>query len=165
LARFFLSSKWTSSHWLLFWEVLATVLVSRMFLIDDLKKVVGGYSFVLGMVIWVPFVFIGGEILGIVTVLMVFVGWFTYKITWDVTDLGEREEDEDGLLASVGLKKELNPGNKKVSESWGDTREESTEFNHEAEDVLAELAKEKPKKVKGGKGRGVWVLYFLFLSA
>lgn len=164
LARFFLSSKWTSSHWLLFWEVLATVLVSRMFLIDDLKKVVGGYSFVLGMVIWVPFVFMGGEILGIVTALMIFVGWFTYKITWDVTDLGEREEDEDGLLASVGLKKELNPGNKKVSESWGDTREESTEFNYEAEEVLAELAKEKPKKVKGGKGRGVWVLYFLFGS-
>ena len=47
LARFSLSSKWDSSHWLLFWEVLATVLVSRMFLIDDLKKVVGGYSFVL----------------------------------------------------------------------------------------------------------------------
>lgn len=164
LARFSLSSKWTSSHWLLFWEVLATVLVSRMFLIDDLKKVVGGYSFVLGMVIWVPFVFMGGEILGIVTALMIFVGWFTYKITWDVTDLGEREEDEDGLLASVGLKKELNPGNKKVSESWGDTREESTEFNYEAEEVLAELAKEKPKKVKGGKGRGVWVLYFLFGS-
>jgi hypothetical protein len=135
-----------------------------MFLIDDLKKVVGGYSFVLGMVIWVPFVFMGGEILGIVTALMIFVGWFTYKITWDVTDLGEREEDEDGLLASVGLKKELNPGNKKVSESWGDTREESTEFNYEAEEVLAELAKEKPKKVKGGKGRGVWVLYFLFGS-
>lgn len=164
LARFFLSSKWTSSHWLLFWEVFATVLISRMFLIDDLKKVVGGYSFVLGMVIWVPFVFMGGEILGIVTALMIFVGWFTYKITWDVTDLGEREEDEDGLLASVGLKKELNPGNKKVSESWGDTREESTEFNYEAEEVLAELAKEKPKKVKGGKGRGVWVLYFLFGS-
>ncbi len=164
LARFFLSSNWTSSHWLLFWEVLATVLVSRMFLIDDLKRVVGGYSFVLGMVIWVPFVFMGGEILGIVTVLMIFVGWFTYKITWDVTDLGEREEDEDGLLASVGLKKELNPGNKIVSESWGDTREESTEFNYEAEEVLAELAKEKPKKVKGGKGRGLWVLYFLFGS-
>jgi hypothetical protein len=164
LARFSLSSKWTSSHWLLFWEVFATVLISRMFLIDDLKKVVGGYSFVLGMVIWVPFVFMGGEILGIVTALMIFVGWFTYKITWDVTDLGEREEDEDGLLASVGLKKELNPGNKKVSESWGDTREESTEFNYEAEEVLAELAKEKPKKVKGGKGRGVWVLYFLFGS-
>ena len=164
LARFSLSSKWTSSHWLLFWEVVATVLVCRMFLIDDLKRVVGGYSFVLGMVIWVPFVFMGGEILGIVTVLMIFVGWFTYKITWDVTDLGEREEDEDGLLASVGLKKELNPGNKKGSESWGDTREESTEFNYEAEEVLAELATEKPKKVKGGKGRGVWVLYFLFGS-
>jgi hypothetical protein len=164
LARFSLSSKWTSSHWLLFWEVLATVLVSRMFLIDDLKRVVGGYSFVLGMVIWVPFVFMGGEILGIVTGLMIFVGWFTYKITWDVTDLGEREEDEDGLLASVGLKKELNPGNKKASDSWGDTREESTEFNYEAEEVLAELAKEKPKKVKGGKGRGGWVLYFLFGS-
>lgn len=164
LARFSLSSKWTSSHWLLFWEVVATVLVSRMFLIDDLKRVVGGYSFVLGMVIWVPFAGMGGEILGIVTILMIFVGWFTYKITWDVTDLGEREEDEDGLLASVGLKKELNPGNKKVSESWGDTREESTEFNYEAEEVLAELATEKPKKVKGGKGRGVWVLYFLFGS-
>ncbi|MCY2942383.1 MAG: hypothetical protein NTV50_12025 [Planctomycetota bacterium] len=164
LARFSLSSEWTSSHWILFWEVLATVLVSRMFLIDDLKEVVGGYSFVLGMVIWVPFSLMGGEILGIVTVLMIFVGWFTYKITWDVTDLGEREEDEDGLLASVGLKKELNPGNKKVSESWGDTREESTEFNYEAEEVLAELATKKPKKVKGGKGRGVWVLYFLFGS-
>ena len=165
LARFSLSSKWTSSHWLLFWEVLATVLISRMFLIDDLKKVAGGYSFVFGMVIWVPFALIGEvEILGIVTVLMIFVGWFTYKITWDVTDLGEREEDEDGLLASVGLKKELNPGNKKVSESWGDTREESTEFNYEAEEVLAELATKKPKKVKGGKGRGVWVLYFLFGS-
>lgn len=165
LARFSLSSKWTSSHWLLFWEVVATVLVSRMFLIDDLKRVVGGYSFVLGMVIWVPFALIGEvQILGIVTILMIFVGWFTYKITWDVTDLGEREEDEDGLLASVGLKKELNPGNKKVSESWGDTREESTEFNYEAEEVLAELATEKPKKVKGGKGRGVWVLYFLFGS-
>ena len=120
LARFSLSSKWTSSHWLLFWEVLATVLVSRMFLIDDLKRVVGGYSFVLGMVIWVPFALIGDvEILGIVTGLMIFVGWFTYKITWDLTDLGEREEDEDGLLASVGLKKELNPGNKKASDSWG----------------------------------------------
>jgi hypothetical protein len=165
LARFSLSSKWTSSNWLLFWEVLATVLVSRMFLIDDLKKVVGGYSFVLGMVIWVPFALIGEvEILGIVTALMIFVGWFTYKITWDVTDLGEREEDEDGLLASVGLKKELNPGNKKASDSWGDTREESTEFNYEAEEVLAELATEKPRKVKGGKGRGVWVLYFLFGS-
>ena len=164
LARFSLSSKWTSSHWLLFWEVLATVLVSRMFLIDDLKKVVGGYSFVLGMLIWVPFALMGGTILGIVTVLMIFVGWFTYKITWDVTDLGEREEDEDGLLASVGLKKELNPGNKKVSESWGDTREESTEFNYEAEEVLAELKDQKPKKAKGGKGRGIWVLYFLFGS-
>jgi hypothetical protein len=165
LARFSLSSKWTVAHWLLFWEVLATVLVSRMFLIDDLKKVAGRYSFVFGMVIWVPFALLGEvEILGIVTALMIFIGWFTYKITWDVTDLGEREEDEDGLLASVGLKKELNPGNKKVSESWGDTREESTEFNHEAEEVLAELAKEKPKKVKGGKGRGVWVLYFLFGS-
>ena len=165
LARFSLSSKWTSSHWLLFWEVFATVLISRMFLIDDLKKVAGRYSFVFGMVIWVPFALLGEvEILGIVTALMIFVGWFTYKITWDVTDLGEREEDEDGLLASVGLKKELNPGNKKVSESWGDTREESTEFNYEAEEVLAELAKEKPKKVKGGKGRGVWVLYFLFGS-
>ncbi len=165
LARFSLSSQWTSSHWLLFWEVFATVLISRMFLIDDLKKVAGGYSFVFGMVVWVPFALIGEvEILGIVTVLMIFVGWFTYKITWDVTDLGEREEDEDGLLASVGLKKELNPGNKKVSESWGDTREESTEFNYEAEEVLAELATKKPKKVKGGKGRGVWVLYFLFGS-
>ena len=165
LARFSLSSKWTVAHWLLFWEVLATVLISRMFLIDDLKKVAGRYSFVFGMVIWVPFALLGEvEILGIVTALMIFVGWFTYKITWDVTDLGEREEDEDGLLASVGLKKELNPGNKKVSESWGDTREESTEFNYEAEEVLAELAKEKPKKVKGGKGRGVWVLYFLFGS-
>jgi len=164
LARFSLSSQWTSSHWLLFWEVLATVLVSRMFLIDDLKKVVGGYSFVLGMLIWVPFALMGGAILGIVTVLMIFVGWFTYKITWDVTDLGEREEDEDGLLASVGLKKELNPGNKKVSESWGDTREESTEFNYEAEEVLAELKDQKPKKAKGGKGRGIWVLYFLFGS-
>lgn len=164
LARFSLSSQWTSLHWLLFWEVLATVLVSRMFLIDDLKKVVGGYSFVLGMLIWVPFALMGGVILGIVTVLMIFVGWFTYKITWDVTDLGEREEDEDGLLASVGLKKELNPGNKKVLESWGDTREESTEFNYEAEEVLAELEDQKPKKVKGGKGRGIWVLYFLFGS-
>lgn len=164
LARYTLSSQWTSSHWLLFWEVLATVLVSRMFLIDDLKKVVGGYSFVLGMLIWVPFALMGGAILGIVTVLMIFVGWFTYKITWDVTDLGEREEDEDGLLASVGLKKELNPGNKKVSESWGDTREESTEFNYEAEEVLAELKDQKPKKAKGGKGRGIWVLYFLFGS-
>ena len=165
LARFSLSSQWTSSHWLLFWEVFATVLISRMFLIDDLKKVAGRYSFVFGMVIWVPFALLGEvEILGIVTALMIFVGWFTYKITLDVTDLGEREEDEDGLLASVGLKKELNPGNKKVSESWGDTREESTEFNYEAEEVLAELAKEKPKKVKGGKGRGVWVLYFLFGS-
>jgi hypothetical protein len=164
LARFSLSSQWTSLHWLLFWEVLATVLVSRMFLIDDLKKVVGGYSFVLGMLIWVPFALMGGVILGIVTVLMIFVGWFTYKITWDVTDLGEREEDEDGLLASVGLKKELNPGNKNVSESWGDTREESTEFNYEAEEVLAELKDQKPKKVKGGKGRGIWVLYFLFGS-
>ena len=165
LGRFSLSSKWTVAHWLLFWEVLATVLISRMFLIDDLKKVAGRYSFVFGMVIWVPFALLGEvEILGIVTALMIFVGWFTYKITWDVTDLGEREEDEDGLLASVGFKKELNPGNKKVSESWGDTREESTEFNHEAEEVLAELAKEKPKKVKGGKGRGVWVLYFLFGS-
>jgi hypothetical protein len=164
LARFSLSSQWTSLHWLLFWEVLATVLVSRMFLIDDLKKVVGGYSFVLGMLIWVPFALIGGVILGIVTVLMIFVGWFTYKITWDVTDLGEREEDEDGLLASVGLKKELNPGNKNVSESWGDTREESTEFNYEAEEVLAELKDQKPKKAKGGKGRGIWVLYFLFGS-
>jgi len=165
LARFSLSSKWTVAHWLLFWEVLATVLISRMFLIDDLKKVAGRYSFVFGMVIWVPFALLGEvEILGIVTALMIFIGWFTYKITWDVTDLGEREEDEDGLLASVGLKKELNPGNKKVSESWGDTREESTEFNYEAEEVLAELAKEKPKKVKGGKGRGVWVLYFLFGS-
>ena len=77
LARFSLSSQWTSSHWLLFWEVLATVLVSRMFLIDDLKKVVGGYSFVLGMLIWVPFALMGGAILGIVTVLMIFVGWFT----------------------------------------------------------------------------------------
>lgn len=144
--------------------MLATVLVSRMFLIDDLKKVVGGYSFVLGMLIWVPFALMGGAILGIVTVLMIFVGWFTYKITWDVTDLGEREEDEDGLLASVGLKKELNPGNKKVSESWGDTREESTEFNYEAEEVLAELKDQKPKKAKGGKGRGIWVLYFLFGS-
>ncbi len=164
LGRISLSSKWTSLHWLLFWEVFATVLVSRMFLIDDLKKVVGSYSFVLGMLIWVPFALKGGEILGIATVLMIFIGWFTYKITWDVTDLDEREEDEDGLLASVGLKKELNPGNKKVSESWGDTREESTEFNYEAEEVLAELANEKPKKVKGGKGRGVWVLYFLFGS-
>ena len=164
LARFSLSSQWTSLHWLLFWEVLATVLVSRMFLIDDLKKVVGGYSFVLGMLIWVPFALMGGVILGIVTVLMIFVGWFTYKITWDVTDLGEREEDEDGLLASVGLKKELNPGNKNVSESWGDTREESTEFNYEAEEVLAELKDQKPKKAKGGKGRGIWVLYFLFGS-
>lgn len=164
LARFSLSSQWTSLHWLLFWEVLATVLVSRMFLIDDLKKVVGGYSFVLGMLIWVPFALMGGAILGIVTVLMIFVGWFTYKITWDVTDLGEREEDEDGLLASVGLKKELNPGNKNVSESWGDTREESTEFNYEAEEVLAELKDQKPKKAKGGKGRGIWVLYFLFGS-
>ena len=165
LGRFSLSSKWTVAHWLLFWEVLATVLISRMFLIDDLKKVAGRYSFVFGMVIWVPFALLGEvEILGIVTALMIFVGWFTYKITWDVTDLGEREEDEDGLLASVGFKKELNPGNKKVSESWGDTREESTEFNYEAEEVLAELAKEKPKKVKGGKGRGVWVLYFLFGS-
>ena len=165
LGRFSLSSKWTVAHWLLFWEVLATVLISRMFLIDDLKKVAGRYSFVFGMVIWVPFALIGEvEILGIVTGLMVFIGWFTYKITWDVTDLDEREEDEDGLLASVGLKKELNPGNKKVSESWGDTREETTEFNYEAEEVLAELAKEKPKKVKGGKGRGVWVLYFLFGS-
>jgi hypothetical protein len=135
-----------------------------MFLIDDLKKVVGGYSFVLGMLIWVPFALMGGVILGIVTVLMIFVGWFTYKITWDVTDLGEREEDEDGLLASVGLKKELNPGNKNVSESWGDTREESTEFNYEAEEVLAELKDQKPKKAKGGKGRGIWVLYFLFGS-
>jgi len=80
LARFSLSSKWTSSNWVLFWEVLATVLVSRMFLIDDLKKVVGGYSFVLGMVIWVPFALIGEvEILGIVTALMIFVGWFTYS--------------------------------------------------------------------------------------
>lgn len=164
LGRFFLSSKWTVAHWLLFWEVLATVLISRMFLIDDLKKVAGRYSFVFGMVIWVPFALIGGAILGIVTVLMIFVGWFTYKITWDVTDLGEREEDEDGLLASVGLKKELNPGNKKVSESWGDTREESTEFNYEAEEVLAELKDQKPKKAKGGKGRGIWVLYFLFGS-
>jgi hypothetical protein len=164
LARISLSSKWTSTHWLLFWEVFGTVLVSRMFLIDDLKKVVGGYSFVLGMLIWVPFAFMGGEILGIVTVLMIFIGWFTYKITWDVTDLGEREEDEDGLLASVGLKKELNPGNKKASESWGDTREESTEFNYEAEEVLAKLTEEKPKKIKGGKGRGIWVLYFLFGS-
>ncbi|NBR04848.1 MAG: hypothetical protein EBT92_03670 [Planctomycetes bacterium] len=164
LARFYLSSKLTSVHWLIFWEVFGTVLVSRMFLIDDLKRVVGRYSFVLGMLIWVPFAFMGGEILGFATVLMIFIGWFTYKITWDVTDLGEREEDEDGLLASVGLKKELNPGNKKVSESWGDTREESTEFNYEAEEVLAELRKKKPKKVKGGKGRGVWVLYFLFGS-
>lgn len=164
LARISLSSQWTSINWLLFWEVIGTVLVSRMFLIDDLKKVVGRYSFVLGMLIWVPFAFMGGEILGIVTVLMIFIGWFTYKITWDVTDLGEREEDEDGLLASMGLKKELNPGNKKTSESWGDTREESTEFNYEAEEVLAKLADEKPKEVKGGKGRGIWVLYFLFGS-
>jgi len=169
LARISLSPKWASEHWILFWEVFGTVLVSRMFLIDDLKKVVGGYAFVLGMFIWVPFAGIAlmdGEIkMGTVfTILIMFVGWFTYKITWDVTDLGEREEDEDGLLASVGLKKELNPGNKKVSESWGDTREESTEFNFEAEEVLAKLHEEKPKKIKGGKGRGVWVLYFLFGS-
>ena len=61
---------------LLFWEVLATVLVSRMFLIDDLKKVVGGYSFVLGMVIWVPFVFMGGEILGIVEMKRHYTNYF-----------------------------------------------------------------------------------------
>lgn len=169
LARISLSTKWASEHWILFWEVFGTVLISRMFLIDDLKKVVGGYAFVLGMFIWVPFAGIAlmdGEIkMGTVfTILIMFIGWFTYKITWDVTDLGEREEDEDGLLASVGLKKELNPGNKKASESWGDTREESTEFNFEAEEVLANLHEEKPKKIKGGKGRGVWVLYFLFGS-
>lgn len=164
LGRISLSSKWTSLHWLLFWDVFATVLVSRMFLIDDLKRVAGRYSFVVGMLIWFSLSYFGAEGNPISTVLMIFIGWFTYKITWDVTDLGEREEDEDGLLASVGLKKELNPGNKKVSESWGDTREESTEFNYEAEEVLAELKDQKPKKAKGGKGRGIWVLYFLFGS-
>lgn len=164
LGRISLSSKWTSLHWLLFWDVFATVLVSRMFLIDDLKKVAGRYSFVVGMLIWFSLSYFGAEGNPISTVLMIFIGWFTYKITWDVTDLGEREEDEDGLLASVGLKKELNPGNKKASESWGDTREESTEFNYEAEEVLAELKDQKPKKAKGGKGRGIWVLYFLFGS-
>lgn len=164
LGRIYLSSKWTSLHWLLFWDVFATVLVSRMFLIDDLKKVAGRYSFVVGMLIWFSLSYFGAEGNPISTVLMIFIGWFTYKITWDVTDLGEREEDEDGLLASVGLKKELNPGNKKVSESWGDTREESTEFNYEAEEVLAELKDQKPKKAKCGKGRGIWVLYFLFGS-
>ena len=45
LARFSLSSKWDSSHWLLFWEVLATVLVSRMFLIANFCKGAAHFSF------------------------------------------------------------------------------------------------------------------------
>lgn len=82
----------------------------------------------------------------------------------DVTDLDERDQDGDGLLSTAGLKKDLNPGNKKFSDSWGDKREESSEYNFEAEEVLSKIKEEAPMKPKGGKGRGVWVLYFLFGS-
>lgn len=169
IARVSLSSKWTSQNWLIFWEVIGTVLVSRMVLIDDLKRAVGGYAFVLGMLIWIPFAgfaLLAGDIqfgLGF-TFLLIFVGWFTFKITWDVTDLDERDQDGDGLLSTAGLKKDLNPGNKKFSDSWGDKREESSEYNFEAEEVLSKIKEEAPMKPKGGKGRGVWVLYFLFGS-
>ncbi|GEM_PF-337826 len=164
LARLSLSTTWDNKNWMFFWEVVGTVLVCRMFLIEDLKRMVGKYAFILGLVTWGPVVLAQPEIGMLFIVLHFVIGWFTYKITWDVTDLGDREEDEDGLLASAGFKKELNPGKKSDSESWGDMREEGAEYNFEAEEVLKNLANEKPKKPKGGKGRGIWVLYFVFAA-
>ncbi|MFZ9823759.1 MAG: hypothetical protein ACO3E9_08080, partial [Gemmataceae bacterium] len=55
LARASLSSNWTSAHWLVFWEILGTVLVCRMFLTEGLQRVAGRYAFVFGMVSWIPF--------------------------------------------------------------------------------------------------------------
>ncbi|MEY4394639.1 MAG: hypothetical protein RL595_1888 [Planctomycetota bacterium] len=172
LARASLSSNWTSAHWLVFWEILGTVLVCRMFLTEGLQRVAGRYAFVFGMVSWIPFAgfaVMNGEmkVASLATIFMAVVGLLTYKITWDVTDLGERLTDEDGYLASVGIKRELNPGAQSVSDSWGDTREITGDYNFEAEEVLSDLAnqkKAKPKKPTGSKGRGVWVLYFLLAS-
>ena len=172
LARASLSSEWTSHHWLVFWEIFGTVLVCKMFLTDALYRVAGRYAFMFGMVTWIPFAgvaVINGEmkLASLATIFMAVVGWLTYKITWDVTDLGERLTDEDGYLASIGIKRELNPGSQSVSDSWGDTREIAGDYNFEAEEVLSDLANQKnskPKKPTGSKGRGVWVLYFLLAS-
>jgi hypothetical protein len=124
-----------SVRWVMFWFVLAVVLVSRIG-IEQGKTQAGVYGAALAVATWFylvrvhPAFILGMLLLGIVW-------WCAHKLTWDCTLI---DEDEDasggGLLETAGERRDIPPPAKKPAKG------------------------ERPKAKAIPHSPGLWVVYF-----
>jgi hypothetical protein len=115
---FFRGEAVDSVRWVMFWFVLAVVLVSRIGIEQGTGQAVG-YGLALALATWFYLVRIHpAYLLGMI--LLGVVWWCAHKLTWDCTLI---DEDEDasggGLLQNIGDRKDFIPLNKTVAKIHG----------------------------------------------
>jgi hypothetical protein len=137
---FFRGEAVDSVRWVMFWFVLAVVLVSRIG-IEQGTGQAAGYGLALAMATWFYLVRIHpAYLLGMI--LLGVVWWCAHKLTWDCTLI---DEDEDasggGLLQNIGDRKDFMPLNKTMAKIHSDKTER----------------KQKPATPHSP---GLWVVYF-----
>jgi hypothetical protein len=137
---FFRGAAIGSVRWVMFWFVMAVVLVSRIG-IEQGTGQAAVYGLALAVATWLYLIRIHPAfILGMI--LLGGVWWCAHKLTWDCTLI---DEDEDasggGLLQTVGDRKNLMPLGKKAAKIHG-----------------AKI--ERKKKPAKPHPPGLWVVYF-----
>jgi hypothetical protein len=137
---FFRGEAVDSVRWVMFWFVLAVVLVSRIG-IEQGTGHAAGYGLALAMATWFYLVRIHpAYLLGMI--LLGVVWWSAHKLTWDCTLI---DEDEDasggGLLQNIGDRKDFIPLNKTLAK-------------------IHSPKTERKQKPATPHSPGLWVVYF-----
>lgn len=137
---FFRGEAVDSVRWVMFWFVLAIVLVSRIG-IEQGPKYAMGYGLALALAI-LPYLITIHPAYLLGMILLGVVWWSAHKLTWDCTLI---DEDEDasggGLLQNIGDRKDLMALNKSAAKLHGTKTER----------------KQKPATPHSP---GLWVVYF-----
>ena len=139
-----------SVHWVLFWFILAVVLIARIGIEHDAGRAMG-YGLLLAVVTWIylatiqPNVIFGAILLGLV--------WFTaHQLTVNCTLIDEDDDASgEGLLESV----KRAPTEKKQPVQ---TRETASALSGLRPAAVMEVLKQK--KQKTGQIPGIWLIYY-----
>ncbi len=143
-------------RWILFWFVLASVLIARIG-IEQGRAYAAGYSLVLAVA--TAFVIMKYvDVVWLAWILLAVVWWFSDKLTWDCTLIDDSQDASgEGLLQAAGM------------EQTGESDENGETAEASADGDSDESVSEQPESVWPAFGSksskkphtpGLWVVYF-----
>ena len=141
-------------RWVLFWFVIAAVLISRISM-EQGSAYARGYGVLLALATGgLMYRLIGVTIAG--WCLLAFIWWCTSKLTWDCTLVDEDEDASgEGLLQVAGLEKSS-------TEIAADETQETT--TKKKSSWWQRLTKKRTKRGGRPHAPGSWVIYFSMLA-